>query len=73
VKIVNHKTDFALNLPKAGVRFSGLAMLRGLLAPTDVEISGLSLDYTLGPEAWDSTDNRPVIERLEALALSLEE
>lgn len=67
VKIVNHKTDFALNLPRAGVRFSGLAMLRGLLAPTDVEISGLSINYTLGPEAWDSTDNRPVIERLEAL------
>ncbi len=64
VKIIDSKNDFTLNLPEAGASFSGLAMLRGLLAPTDVEITGLSIDYTLGPDAWQSTDNRPFMEKL---------
>lgn len=64
LKITDSKNDFTLNLPEAGARFSGLAMLRGLLAPIDVEITGLSINYTLGSDFWESTDDRPFMEKL---------
>lgn len=66
IEILDHTTGFALNAPEASAQFSGLAMLRGLLAPTDISFSGLSIDYTLGPDVWKSTDDRPFMERLEA-------
>lgn len=72
VKIIDKKTDFTLNIPEAGANFSGLAMLRGLLAPTDVSISGLSVDYTLGPDVWQSTDNRPFMEKFETFLQNLQ-
>ncbi|PCJ34994.1 MAG: hypothetical protein COA93_03800 [Alphaproteobacteria bacterium] len=72
VEIIDKKTDFILNVPEAGMRFSGLAMMRGLLAPTDIEIFGLSIDYTFGPDVWTSTDNRPFMEKLEALIEELQ-
>ncbi|VAX08968.1 hypothetical protein MNBD_ALPHA03-1290, partial [hydrothermal vent metagenome] len=72
VEIIDQKTDFTLNIPEAGMRFSGLAMMRGLLAPTDVEIFGLSIDYTLSPDVWTSTDNRPFMEKLEAFVEELQ-
>ncbi len=72
VEIVDSKNDYTLNLPEAGARFSGLAMLRGLLAPTDVEITGLSINYTLGPDVWKSTDDRPFMEKLEVFLENLQ-
>ncbi|MCF6214743.1 MAG: DUF3971 domain-containing protein [Emcibacter sp.] len=72
VEIIDKKTDFTLNVPEAGMRFSGLAMMRGLLAPTDVEIFGLSIDYTFAPDVWTSTDNRPFMEKLEAFVEELQ-
>jgi len=65
-EISRPESDFSLKLPEAGVRFSGLAMMRGLLAPTDVEFSNLSLDYTLDENVWQSTDSRPFLEKLES-------
>lgn len=72
VEIIDKKTNFTLNVPEAGMRFSGLAMMRGLLAPTNVEIYDLSIDYTLGPDVWTSTDDRPFMEKLEALIETLQ-
>lgn len=72
MKIIDRKKDFTLNLPEASAQFSALAMLRGLLAPTDVEISGLSINYTLGPDAWESTDDRPFMEKIEAFLENLQ-
>ena len=72
LEITDRKNDFTLILPEAGASFSGLAMLRGLLAPTDVEITGLSISYTLGPDVWNSTDDRPFMEKLEAFLENLQ-
>ena len=66
VEIIDGKTDFNLNIPEAGMSFSGLAMIRGLLAPTNVEIYGLSIGYSLDPEIWQSKDDRPFLEKLES-------
>ncbi|PHS63322.1 MAG: hypothetical protein COB12_09885, partial [Flavobacterium sp.] len=71
IEIINSETEFTLNIPEVGARFSGLAMLRGLLAPTDVSISGLSIDYTLGPDVWESTDDRTFMEKLESFIQTL--
>jgi len=72
VQITDRKTDFTLNVPEAGMSLSGLAMLRGLLAPTDIEIYGLSIDYTLDPDIWTSTDKRPFMTKLEAFIATLQ-
>ncbi|HEC00883.1 MAG TPA: hypothetical protein ENI91_04250, partial [Sphingomonadales bacterium] len=72
VEIKNRATDFTLNVPEVSARFSGLAMLRGLLAPTNVSITGLSIDYTLGPDAWESDDDRPFVEKLEAFLRNIQ-
>ena len=72
LEITDKENDFTLNLPEAGARFSGLAILRGLLAPTEVEITGLSINYTLGPDVWKSTDDRPFMEKLEAFLENLQ-
>ncbi|WP_339861251.1 AsmA-like C-terminal domain-containing protein [Paremcibacter congregatus] len=65
VEIRDKKTNFTLNIPEAAARFSGLAMVRGLMAPTDVEFSGLTIEYDLDPKIWQKTDNRPFMEKLE--------
>ncbi len=71
VAFTDKKNDFTLKIPQAGARFSGIAMLRGLLAPTDVSISGLSIDYTLDKEFWVSTNDKSFAERLEAFVEGL--
>jgi len=72
VKMINKNTNFTLNIPEAGVRFSGIALLRGLLAPTDVTVSGLAIDYTLDKDIWEKTDKRPFMTRLEVFIQSLQ-
>jgi len=72
VEIKNRTTNFTLNVPEVSARFSGLAMLRGLLAPTNVSITGLSIDYTLGPDVWESKDDRPFMEKLEAFLRNIQ-
>ncbi|MCF8473762.1 MAG: DUF3971 domain-containing protein [Emcibacter sp.] len=66
LKFNNHKTEFSLNVPEVGMRFSGLAMIRGLLAPTEIDIYGLAVDYVLEPDFWESSDDRSFMEKMES-------
>jgi len=66
LSIIDQEGGISLQVPEAGAHFSALALLRGVLAPTIVEFSDLSIDYTLSEESWKPTDNRPIMEKLEA-------
>ena len=52
VVIDDPETSLKLNIPTAGMQFSTTALIRGFVAPTFVEFSGLSLDFMLPSETW---------------------
>lgn len=52
IEIENPKTSLQLIIPKAGMQFSSTALLRGVIAPTYVEFSGLELHLVVPKEVW---------------------
>lgn len=66
LSIVDQGAGISVIVPEAGAHFSALGLLRGVLAPTIVELSDLSIEYTLSENSWNSEDDRPIMEKLEA-------
>jgi len=57
--------NLILDIPQADIKLSGLGLLRGLIAPTSVEVSNLSLDISLPKEIWESQSDLSFAEQLQ--------
>ncbi|WP_138379981.1 AsmA-like C-terminal domain-containing protein [Luteithermobacter gelatinilyticus] len=57
----------ALNIPQAGIQFSALGLLRGVLAPVSAEFSSLSFEMILPREIWNNQDAEPFERRLQKI------
>ena len=52
INLENKNTSTVLVIPQVGMQISFTALLRGVVAPTFVEFSGLELDLLVPEEAW---------------------
>ena len=56
ITIDNADTTLTMQIPQAGMQFNIAALLRGVIAPTFVEFNGLTLNFTLPKDTWESSD-----------------
>lgn len=52
INVENEATSTVVTIPRAGMQFSAAAVMRGVIAPTFVEFSGIELDLMLPKETW---------------------
>lgn len=68
ISIINPETSLELTIPSVGMQFSITAFLRGIVAPTFVEIKGLELHLVIPKEVWaeDNSDQENFFVAIKA-------